>query len=36
MYIITHLYVVKNFWNFEIFKKFWNMFWIFKILEFHI
>jgi hypothetical protein len=36
MYIITHLYVVKNSWNFEILKQYWNIFWIFKVLEFHI
>jgi hypothetical protein len=35
MYIITHLYVVKNFWSFEILKQFWNKLWIFKVLEFH-
>jgi hypothetical protein len=36
MYIITHLYVVKDFWSFEILKQFWNMFWTFKVFEFHI
>jgi len=36
MYIITHLYVVKDSWSFEILKQFWNIHWIFKILEFHI
>jgi hypothetical protein len=34
MYIITHLYVVKDSWNFEILKQFWNILWILK--EFHI
>jgi len=36
MYIITHLYVVKDFWNSKILKQFWNIIWIFKVLEFHI
>jgi hypothetical protein len=36
MYIITHLYVVKDPWSFEILKQIWNILWIFKILEFHI
>jgi hypothetical protein len=36
MYIIIHLYVVKDFWNFEILKQFWNILWIFKVLELHI
>jgi len=35
MHIITHLYVVEDSWNFEIFKQFWNILWIFKVLEFH-
>jgi hypothetical protein len=35
MYIITHLYVVKDFWNSEILKQFWNILWIFKF-EIHI
>jgi hypothetical protein len=36
MYIITHLYVVKDSWSFEILKQLWNITWIFKVLEFHI
>jgi hypothetical protein len=36
MYIITHLYVVKDSWSFEILKQFWNILWISKVLEFHI
>jgi hypothetical protein len=36
MYIIPHLYVVKHFWSFEIFKFQMYILWIFKVLEFHI
>jgi hypothetical protein len=36
MYIITQLYVVNFFWNSKILKQFWNIFWIFKVLKFHI
>jgi hypothetical protein len=36
MYIITHLYVIKNSWSSEILKQFWNILWIFKVLKFHI
>jgi hypothetical protein len=36
MYITTHLYVVKDFWNFKILKQFWNIIWIFKVFKFHI
>jgi len=36
MYIITHLYVVKDSWSSEILKQFWSIFWILKVLEFHI
>jgi len=36
MYIITHLYVVKDSWSSKILKKFWNILWIFKVLKFHI
>jgi hypothetical protein len=28
--------MVKDSWNFKILKQFWNNFWIFKVLEFHI
>jgi hypothetical protein len=27
MYILTHLYVVKDSLSFEILKQFWNIFW---------
>jgi hypothetical protein len=36
MYIITHLYVVKDSWSFEILKQFKNILWSFKVLESHI
>jgi hypothetical protein len=36
LYIITHLYVVNFSWNSKILKQFWNILWIFKVLEFHI
>jgi hypothetical protein len=36
MYIITYLYVLKDSWSFKILKQFWNIIWIFKVLEFHI
>jgi hypothetical protein len=36
MYIITHLYAIKDSWNFDIMKWFLNIFWIFEVLEFHI
>jgi hypothetical protein len=36
MYIITHLYVVKDSWSSKILKQFWNILWIFKVLKFHI
>jgi hypothetical protein len=36
MYIITHLYVVKDFWSSEILKQFWKILWIFKVLHFNI
>jgi hypothetical protein len=36
MHIITYLYVVKDFWNSKILKQFWNVFWIIKVLKFHI
>jgi len=36
MYIIPHLYVVKDFWSSKILDKFWKVLWIFKVLEFHI
>jgi hypothetical protein len=36
MYIITHLFTVKDFWNLKFLKQILNIFLIFKILEFHI
>jgi len=36
MYIITHLNVVKDSWNSKILMQFWNILWIFKVLNFHI
>jgi hypothetical protein len=36
MYIITRLYVIKDFWNFENLKQFGNILWFFQVLEFHI
>jgi hypothetical protein len=36
MYIITHLYVVKFSWSFEILKFLVYILWIFKVLEFHV
>jgi len=31
MYMISHLYVVKHSWSFQMY-----IFWIFKVLKFHI
>jgi hypothetical protein len=36
MYIIPHFYVVKHFWSFEILNFQMYIFWIFKVLKFHI
>jgi hypothetical protein len=36
MYILSHLCVAKDFWNFKILDQFWKVLWIFKVLEFHI
>jgi hypothetical protein len=36
MYIIPHLYVVKDFWTFKILNQFWEVLWIFIVLEFYI
>jgi hypothetical protein len=36
MYIISHLYVVKHFWSFQILNFQMYILWIFKVLKFHI
>jgi hypothetical protein len=36
MYIISHLYVAKHSWSFEILNFQTYILWIFKILKFHI
>jgi len=36
MYIVPHLYVVKDFWSFKILEQLWKVFWIFIVLKYHI
>jgi len=36
MYIIRLLYVIKHFWSFEILNSQMYIFWIFKVLRFHM
>jgi hypothetical protein len=35
MYIITHLYVVKDFWILKKLKQFWNILLMFLVFKFH-